>query len=123
MIASLGALIALLYGGRSVELFACGRDRWTTIGLVLLALTAPIYARFAATRLTSNAGRLAFWALIGVHLCLQVPSIAFLAHDRFPRQDIAVLLAQLDLVLGVMLPLVLWQRQRVADRKAAALAV
>jgi hypothetical protein len=123
MIASLGALLALLYSARPFELIVQGRDAWTTLGLVLLALTVPIYARWAATRLTSNAGRMAFWALITVHLCLQVPSIAYVAHDHRSRHDISFLLAQLDLLLGVVLPLVLWQRQRVADRAAAALAV
>jgi hypothetical protein len=66
---------------------------------------------------------MAFWALISVHLFLQVPSISLVAHEHHPRHDIGFLLAQLDLLLGVVLPLVLWHLQRVADRRASALAV
>jgi len=118
MIAIGATMLCFLYGSRAVQVLTA-REGYvaTTLGLVALALTVPVYARWAATRIASNAGRLAFWALISVHLCLQVPSIFVLAHDH--GHDIQHLLSTIDLLFGVALPLFLMRRQQLADGAAA----
>jgi len=115
-------IASLMLGSAAVALLAAYRDRPLSLiaerdqgaavaGLVLLALSVPIYAVWAATRVATPAGRLAFWALVGVHLCLQVPAI-FVVTEGHGR-DVGRLLAQLDLVLGACVPLLLaWRLSR-----------
>lgn len=89
------------------------------IAFLLLALTLPVYAAWAATRIHAAAGRLAFWALIVVHLSLQVPSIFAVVTSHGGTREIQYLLAQIDVAFGAILPLVIMWRQRNADRRSA----
>ena len=77
-------------------------------------LTLPIYTLFASTRISTVAGRLAFWAIIGVHFCLQIPAI--IAVTEHELVGVPHLLAELGIGFGVALPAIIAWRQRRADR-------
>jgi hypothetical protein len=121
MVGTVCAAVFLLYGARALDaVIERPGDAVAAAGLLLLALTVPIYARWSATCIHSGGGRLAFWALVCVHMSLQVPSIAALTHDWY-FHDVPYLLAEIDVMFGVLLPLFLMRRQQLADRRAATI--
>ena len=79
-----------------------------------------MYALYSATRISSAAGRLAFWAIIFVHCVLLVPSIFVVTQEHMSSEAVVELLARLDIMLGLLVPGFIAWRQHVGDRKLAA---
>lgn len=123
MLGSAAASLLLLYGRCIAEIVDHGHHAVIALALAGLALTLPIYALFAATRLQTAGGRLAFWALVIVHMALQIPSIGVFFGPRTWHDPVPALLARLGITVGLIFPLVIAWRQRVGDRRLEARAV
>ena len=114
------AIGLLLYGRALLTTFEEAHRSGAMVGFVLLALTAPIYSLYSATRLSGSAARLGFWALVGTHMVLQVPVIASFMHGG---NGWSSTLCEAGLALGVLVPSIVMWRQIVTDRRLKARAV
>jgi hypothetical protein len=111
-LAALGlGLMGLFYGSSITTALSWETPR--ALAFIALALTLPIYALYAATRISTVAGRLAFWAFVGVHFMMQIPAIVGVTEslDGVPH-----VLARVGVAFGIALPVFVAWRQRVADR-------
>ncbi len=113
------AMTGLLYGQRIFSVFGNERDALCAIGFLLIALTLPIYSLYASTRISTPGGRLAFWAAVITHVTLQVPAVVIF-FEQGTSDSVKHLLANVGLVVGVVVPLVIAWRQHAANRKLAA---